>query len=374
MKEGFRILALDVGAGTQDVLLFEEDKPIESCVQMILPSPTVVVGERIRKATRAEKDVFLSGYLMGGGASVRAVKAHLEAGLCVYATPQAALTIDDNLDRVKEIGVSLVEENSGRGVPEDAVEVTMRDVDLDLFRKVFSMFDISLPQRFAVAVQDHGYCPQGSNRRFRFAQWKNFVEAGGRLEDLVYTNVPDHFTRMRTVQDLLPGAVVMDTWAAAVWGALSDPWVESYNRSGLIVVNIGNAHTVGVLLKNRRVWGIFEHHTSRLTTRKLKDYLIRFREGRLTNDEIYEDGGHGAYIHPRYRPQDFVDFVAVTGPNRMITEGLDYYLAAPFGDMMLTGCFGLIKAARVVWGLGESPFEREEKKIGREIQGSEEQV
>ncbi len=41
-----RILAIDIGGGTQDILLYEEGKPIENCVQMILPSPTQLVAQK----------------------------------------------------------------------------------------------------------------------------------------------------------------------------------------------------------------------------------------------------------------------------------------------------------------------------------------
>ena len=35
-----RILAIDVGAGTQDILIYEEGQPIENCVKLVLPSWT----------------------------------------------------------------------------------------------------------------------------------------------------------------------------------------------------------------------------------------------------------------------------------------------------------------------------------------------
>jgi uncharacterized protein (DUF1786 family) len=53
------ILAIDIGSGTQDILLYEEGKPMENCVQMILPSPTQLVSAQIQKATAAGKDIYL---------------------------------------------------------------------------------------------------------------------------------------------------------------------------------------------------------------------------------------------------------------------------------------------------------------------------
>ena len=68
-----RILAVDVGAGTQDILLFDSGSTIENCLKMVLPSPTVVVGEQIRRATRAGHSILLHGFTMGGGSSTRAL-------------------------------------------------------------------------------------------------------------------------------------------------------------------------------------------------------------------------------------------------------------------------------------------------------------
>ncbi len=42
--------------------------------------------------------------------------------------------------------------------------------------------------------------------------------------------------------------------------------------------------------------------------------------------------------------------ITVVGPHRQIAEGLDCYFAAPYGDMMLTGCFGLVAGAKKLYG------------------------
>ena len=46
-----RILAVDIGAGTQDILLYEEGIPIENCVKLVLPSATSLVAGKISGAT-----------------------------------------------------------------------------------------------------------------------------------------------------------------------------------------------------------------------------------------------------------------------------------------------------------------------------------
>ena len=47
-----RILAIDVGAGTQDVLLWEADQPMENNVKLILPSWTTILARSVKEATQ----------------------------------------------------------------------------------------------------------------------------------------------------------------------------------------------------------------------------------------------------------------------------------------------------------------------------------
>ncbi len=244
MSDAKRILAIDAGAGTQDILLYESDKTMENCVRLVLPSWTTIVARRIRQATARGEDVFLTGNLMGGGPSVSAIKKHLRAGLAVYATPLAAKTIRDNPREVEALGVQIVDK-----APSKALTIRTGDIDLDALGRTLALFDVELPRRYAIAVQDHGETLQGSQRRFRFQQWQRFVEQGGDITELAYLDVPPHLTRMRAVQADVPGAMLMDTGSAAIWGALCDDNVAAHQEDGLIIVNIGNQHTIGVLLR-----------------------------------------------------------------------------------------------------------------------------
>lgn len=338
-----RILAIDVGAGTQDILLWEEGQPMENNIKLVLPSWTTLLARQVRQATQAGRPLFLTGNLMGGGPLVWALKDHLEAGYPVYITPRAALTIRDNLAQVRALGFTIVDEPPALSEP---VTLVTRDVDLNALTQALAPFGVTLPETIAVAVQDHGECLEGSNRRFRFQLWEEFVRTGGALERLVFREVPSHYTRMRAVQQDIPQAILMDTGPAALWGVLQDPHVAAHQSEGLIAVNVGNHHTVAVLLQNERILGLFEHHTMMLTPAKLHHLIVRLRQATLTNQEVFEDHGHGACFDPSYRPGKGFEFVAMTGPQRQRMAELGYYFAAPYGDMMLTGCFGLIAAAR----------------------------
>jgi uncharacterized protein (DUF1786 family) len=341
-----RMLAIDVGAGTQDILLWEAGQPMENNVKLILPSWTTVLARRVKAATKAGRPILLRGNLMGGGPIVSAMKRHMRAGYPVYTTQRAALTIRDNLDQVRERGYTILEPGEEPPYHPDLLTLRTRDVDLKVLESALAPFGLSVPNTVAVAVQDHGQCLEGSNRQFRFSLWRRFVEDGGWMLDLVHTKPPSHYTRMLAVQRDAPGAVMMDTGPAALWGILEDEEAAAHQENGFVLVNVGNQHTLGVLLRGERILGLFEHHTVLMTTEKLASLVDRLRESTLTNQEVYADHGHGAFIHPDYAADGGFTSVAVTGPQRHLAEGLGYRFAAPYGDMMLTGCFGLVEATR----------------------------
>jgi len=254
------ILAVDVGAGTQDILLYEEDVPLEGSTKMVLPSQTVLVGNRINRARMSGRDVFLCGPTMGGGSSTAAVRWHLAARLRVFATSSAAASINDDLQKVAALGVVISEE-----APPGAEVVKTGDIDIDALSRVFRAFDIDLPKDIAVAVQDHGFSPQRSNRIARFENLAKAISSGGRLEDFAYMEPPENMTRMLAVQSTLKKAglrpLLMDTGPAALFGAA----LELEEDKPALIINFGNGHTVAAVVADGRIIGIFEHHTSEIS-------------------------------------------------------------------------------------------------------------
>ncbi len=340
-KESTGLIAIDVGGGTQDILVYLEGQSIENCPKMIMPSPTRLIADKIRRATSERKSVFLFGETMGGGVCGSAAKDHVAAGLPLYATTSAALTFYDDLERVKRMGVTLADDP-----PADSVRIRMGDVDTEAIRAALGWFGVRAPSKWAVAVQDHGYSPDRSNRETRFDWYREFIDDGGRLDGLAFENPPGLFTRMAAVKKTLPGAVVMDTGPAAIIGALQDRAAGRRREEGLIVVNAGNFHVMCAMVLGERMVGLLEHHTGRLDTRSLFAMLERFRAGDLANREVLDDGGHGCYVDRASIPRGSFNFIAVTGPKRDILRAENTHMAVPHGDMMLTGCFGLVEAAR----------------------------
>jgi len=351
-----RILALDVGTGTQDVLLFDTEKEPENALKMVMPSPTVLLAQAIRASTQTGTDLLLTGVTMGGGPCAWAAGDHLKAGYRVFATPDAARTFNDDLDEVAAMGVVVVSEDEAAGLT-GVHHLAMLDVDYPGLARAFGAFGVDLDdvEILAVAVFDHGAAPAGySDRLFRFEYLAERIQTtGAGLAAFAFSReqIPESMTRLQAADDR--PLVLMDTAPAAVLGALEDPHVGAHQEA--IVANVGNMHTLAFHLREGTIAGLFEHHTGLLNREKLERLLGQLAAGTLSHDELSAGHGHGAVIlDPVPGP---LDFVAVTGPRRGLLAGskLQPYLAVPYGDMMMAGCWGLVRACAYTlpWAAGE---------------------
>ena len=266
-----RALAIDVGTGTQDVLLFDADQEIENAVRLILPSPTAILAERIRAATRARRPVLLAGALMGGGPVAWAARDHAAAGLDIAATPDAARTMDDDLEQVRALGIAVVPADGGadRAAVSGTVTIDLRDAWMPELAQALGLFDVDLAavDAVAIAVFDHGAAPPGvSDRRFRFERLRERLAAEPDLGPIAFSylaaDVPAAFTRLATAAAAVRGwldvagltavpVLTMDTGPAAILGALDDAEVRHALERGrrVVAVNIGNFHTLAMRLE-----------------------------------------------------------------------------------------------------------------------------
>lgn len=372
-----KILTVDIGTGTQDILLYDSRLDIENGLKLVLPSPTMIVHRRIQAATRTLTPVLLTGHQMGGGPSAWAAEAHARLGLPIYATPEAAKTLNDELDKVQAAGIKIVSEEQAASLPDSVLRIPLRDLDLPAIQSAFSIFGVTLDDlaAIAVAVFDHGNAPPGiSDRQFRFDYLDERIRAKNNLSSFAYpsSDVPKIMTRLQAVVDsageLACPLVVMDTAPAAVLGATFDPVVAACRRK--IIVNIGNFHTLAFCLGEMGIEAVFEHHTGEIDLPKLNSLIRSLADGSLKNEDVFNDMGHGALIYnqaPFEFGKDEFD-VVVTGPRRSMFRvradsrpPLRPYFAVPFGDMMLAGCFGLLAAtAEVLPDLAE-PIHRSMK-------------
>jgi uncharacterized protein (DUF1786 family) len=384
-----KILTVDVGTGTQDIFLYDSQLHIENGFKLVVPSPTMIVHRQVKAATRTQTPILLTGVMMGGGPSAWAVEAHAHAGLPVYATSRAAKTLNDELEVVRKSGIEIVSDDEAAALPDTVQRIEFRDFNLPAIQQALSPFGVDLSDldAIAVAVFDHGDAPAGvSDRQFRFDYLDSRIRAKNSLSSFAFlsSNIPPIMTRLQAVADSageLPcPLIVMDTAPAAVLGASFDPTVSKRERK--IVTNIGNFHTLAFRMgENGRVpgtgiEGVFEHHTGEIDLQRLETLLRALADGSLKHADVFDDMGHGAlmYLGDEFSfGKDEFD-VVVTGPRRSMYKenpSLRPYYAAPFGDMMIAGCFGLLAATAEVLpnlreavsrsmsdaGLGRPPWE-----------------
>lgn len=379
MGEGgviMKILTVDIGTGTQDIYLYDSNLDLENGFKLVLPSPTMMVHRRLKRMLSTRTPILLTGHQMGGGPSAWAIEEYARAGIPVYMTPSAATTLNDELDKVEALGITIVSEDEieGLGRRPEPVEgskvesLELKDFDFELIAKTFNDYGVALNDLAAVAVAvfDHGNAPPGvSDRQFRFDYLDERIRAKNSLSAFAYLSneIPPIMTRLQAVADsadALPcPLVVMDTAPAAVLGANFDP--EVMQRKHKIICNVGNFHTLAFRLGETGIEGVFEHHTGEIDLVKLESLLRRLADGSLKHEDVFDDMGHGALMYS----EDVFEFgkddfdVVVTGPRRSMfhpsSVSLHPYFAVPFGDMMIAGCFGLLAAtAEVMPGLAES--------------------
>ena len=371
-----RALCIDVGTGTQDILLFDSEREIENAFRLVLPSPTVLVADRVRAATARGRSLVLSGSTMGGGPSAWAIRDHALAGLPVAMTADAARTLDDDLEAVRALGVRIVSADEAaettRG--DGTVALRLRDVGLDDLAAALACYDIDLHRvdAVALAVFDHGAAPPGiSDRRFRFERLaerlRDEPDAGPAAFAHREGEVPAAFTRLQAAVDdaraWLGGStrttiMAMDTGPAAVLGALEDAGARAALRRGreVVAVNVGNFHTLAMRLAPApgtaagcRIASVYEHHTGELDDAGLRRDVGLVANGRIDGEAVFASMGHGALVvRPPATPAGRT-WISVTGPRRArldgrVVRGAGHVVpAVPHGDMMQAGPFGLLR-------------------------------
>ncbi|MCC7553018.1 MAG: DUF1786 domain-containing protein [Methanobacteriaceae archaeon] len=336
-----KILAIDVGTGTQDILYYDTSKELENSTKLVLPSPHLYIAQKI---DTIKNNIFFTGKIMGGGKLKRKIVEHIEKGYEVVMEEECAKTIRDNLNEVKSFGIKI---DTYSDKYNDYSKIELKDIYLEKLNKTFLNYDLDYEiDEIAIAVQDHGYNEKMGDRDFRFEKIREKLKNPINVEEFGFLdNIPKYYSRMKSVESTIKNKnklnpLIMDTKFASICGMCYDENIKKLNS--YIVIDIGNGHTTAAAIEDNKIQGIFEHHTSSLTKESLEKYIKRLASGKITNEEIYNDNGHGAHT---INPISQIEKVVVSGPKRKLIEetDLDWYYACPGGDVMMTGTIGLIK-------------------------------
>lgn len=345
-----RILTVDIGAGTIDVLYYDTKAGVH--YKAVAKSPIAGMAER---AAACRGKLLITGKEMGGGAFSRVLKQRA-VDTDVVMTASAAATVNHSLERVRSFGIRVVEDKEAEKLSRNSEYDTLvaADLEIDRLKQIVSCFDVSFSfDLIGVCVQDHGQAPEGvSHLDYRHNHFKTLLEKDPFPHALLYKNneVPETMNRLKSVAEsaaLVPAdeIYVMDSGMAAILGASMDPGARQKSR--LLVVDIATSHTVGAALQDGELAGFFEYHTSDITLERLEKLLEGLADGKLGHRQILSEGGHGAYIRKAFG-FDKADTIIATGPKRKLFEKsrLPFKPGAPLGDNMMTGTVGVLEAVR----------------------------
>ena len=72
-----KIVGIDIGSHTKDILLYDTDLFSDNCLKMVVPSPTLTYAKML---SQIDGDVYINGCTIGGGHLKTIIKKHLNKG------------------------------------------------------------------------------------------------------------------------------------------------------------------------------------------------------------------------------------------------------------------------------------------------------
>jgi uncharacterized protein (DUF1786 family) len=342
------ILAIDIGAGTMDVLCYVPDEQMH--YKAVVRSPVRTTAAAIEASVG---NLVVTGMEMGGGPVTAALQARAQnANVKICQT--AAATLHHDPARVCAMGIDIAADEQIEALKgkSDYTQITLQDVDPLRIQQIVEGFGLPFAfEAVAVCAQDHGAAPPGvSHLEFRHNLFKERLDRQPYPHTLLFTpqDLPTEFNRLKAIARAAGGlptrkVYVMDSGMAAILGACLDPSLRA--KRTFMVLDIATSHTVAAVLTDGQLQGSFEYHTHDITLARLEQLLRDLPEGKLSHAQIVAQGGHGAYLRnaPGFHT---VQAIVATGPKRKLMEAsnLPITWGAPWGDNMMTGCVGLLEA------------------------------
>lgn len=350
-----RFLLLDIGAGTLDILYY--DDVTGGHYKAVVKSPVVYLAEQ---AAQLPGNLLITGNEMGGG-EISQVLRERARQVTVLMSASAARTVHHHPDRIRSLGIKIVPDESaeewrGRG---DYSHLQINDLEIERIKRIVAGFGVPFEfEIVGICAQDHGVPPPGvSHLDFRHQIFSDYLNRDPAPESLLFhrNEVPVVLNRLRSIAESskqlpAPEVYLMDSGMAAILGASMD--IRTNGKSRLLVLDVATSHTLGAALKDGAIAGFFEYHTRDITLQRLQALLHELANGTLSHQQILREGGHGAYLC-RAIGFDSVETILATGPKRRLLEDstLPIVLGAPLGDNMLTGAVGILEAIRRRKGL-----------------------
>ncbi|MFW9854994.1 MAG: DUF1786 family protein [Candidatus Thorarchaeota archaeon] len=355
-----RVLAIDVGKGTEDIYLFEPHQNLENGIHVIRPSRAYLLRKQLDMQLRGLTNLYFHGTIMGGEPwHIPLYKIAQNPNRKVVMTSRSAKSLRYKLDQVTSRGV-IVQDPLPK-MDENSKRIETYDIDFEWIDQFFRGLDINIFETthvLLIACQEHGYPgPEPiSVRQFRIQEmYQRYLEKHPYLESLMFhqNEIPKFAWRFQAnverARQYFPGAqiFVMDSSPAVILGSMLDPIIPSGAKT---IINLGNGHTLAMVLsKSWEVLAVWEHHTGQFRSNPtgLDEYLEKLFTSQLNQEFVLEHGGHGYYQRITKIPESAAKQILAIGPNRSLLQDSRFKDAIswvhPLGSMMLAGPAGLLK-------------------------------
>jgi uncharacterized protein (DUF1786 family) len=345
-----RYLLVDIGAGTMDVLYYDDAN--KQHYKAVVASPVIQIAKQIAAVSG---NLLVTGVEMGGGPVTRTLKERAKTSSVVISV-SAAATLNHDLQKIESWGIDIVADQDAEKLKGDTTytHVCLADLDSRRLANIVEGFGVPFSfDVFGICAQDHGVPPQGvSHLDYRHTCFVELLDKKPFPHTLLYekNEVPKEMNRLRAIARQaasIPASevYVMDSGMAAILGASRD--MAALDKQTLAVLDVATSHTVGATLSGSEIAGFFEYHTHDITIHRLEGLIRDLADGNLHHDQILSEGGHGCYMRKAVG-FDNLDAIIATGPRRDIIDGseLPILYGAPMGDNMMTGTAGLLEAIR----------------------------
>ncbi len=350
-----RFLMVDIGAGTMDVLYYDNQSELH--FKAVVQSPVRQLAEA---AARLPGDLLITGHEMGGGPITSVLKDRAQEAKVIMSA-SAAATLHHELEMVLSWGIKIVDDQKAEDLRQNKnfSHLHISDLEKDRLERIVTGFGVSFSfDAIGVCAQDHGVPPAGvSHLDYRHNMFTAVLNKNPLPDTLLYkgAEVPSTMNRLNCIAKnamAFPAdeIYVMDSGMAAILGASMD--VLARQKEKKLLLDVATSHTVGAAMDGDEIAGFFEYHTVDITLDRLEALLQDLTEGRLEHDQILQEGGHGAFSRKAFG-FEAAEVILATGPKRRLLEDsqLPIVFGAPLGDNMMTGTVGLLEAIRRRKGL-----------------------
>ena len=351
------LLAIDVGKGTEDILLWDKKSKFENAIQLVLPSNTQLVYKKLEKFSQHPGKIFIIGELMGGEPWHKLVYTICQkTKQRVVMDTTSALSLRYNLEHVRLKGVKIISPLEMDKLRKPTQTIHLSDVNWQRLFGIMKQSKIPIESisKILLCCQEHGRPTrlEQNTRDFRMGKLYEKLLPSCKLESLLLRadSIPQYFPRFQSItQSALKhflhlssnDVFVLDSSAAVTLGAIEKLPYQ-------LIVNAGNGHTIITFLKNSQIQLIYETHTGNFSLAKFKGDISRLLTGTLTHQLSLKEGGHGVFqiskldIKEKYMPYTLI------GPQRGKFFSPDAVYAHPGGNTMMAGPIGLIRAYKKI--------------------------